>query len=98
MNSVQKYFGNVMIGFDQLFNTWWGGCPDETISSRLGRLKEANGGKIPWYRPLPKAIDCFLDRLQKNHSLISIERDELNKIKNESVFDGQYDQPDGGKT
>lgn len=67
---------NILIGIDQLCNTILGGDPDETISSRLGKLKVKNGGRIPWTRPLAKVIDWSLDRLDKNHSLDCIESDE----------------------
>lgn len=76
MNPVGQYFFNILIGIDQLGNTLWGGDPDETISSRLGKIKKKNGGKIPWTRPLPKIIDYGLDRIDPNHSIKSIEPDE----------------------
>ena len=38
---IFKYFLNVLIGVDQLGNTILGGDPDETISSRLGKMKKA---------------------------------------------------------
>lgn len=36
--SVKKYFVNLLIGLDQLGNTIIGGDPDETISSRAGKV------------------------------------------------------------
>jgi hypothetical protein len=77
---------NIALGFDQLGNTIWGGCPDETISSRLGRIKEKNGGKIPWYRPA-RYLAWALDKIQKDHCENAIEHDEEQEIENESVFD-----------
>ena len=91
MNIVARYFLNVAIGLDQFANTWAGGCPDETISSRLGRIKEAHGGKIPWTRPLAKVIDWGLNGIDKNHSIDAIEHDEKGEIRRESVFDGKID-------
>ena len=37
-----KYITNVLIGFDQFINTIFLGFPDETISSRAWRCKDAN--------------------------------------------------------
>jgi hypothetical protein len=91
LKTVGKYCFNILVGVDQLGNTLWGGAPDETISSRLGRIKEAHGGKIPWTRPLPKLIDAGLDLIQKKHSLRSIERDEFDTIPANSVFDRYED-------
>ncbi len=53
-----------------------GGDPDETISSRLGKLKVKHGGKIPWRRPVSKMIDWGLDKIDPNHSIDAIEEDE----------------------
>jgi len=52
------------------------GDPDETISSRIGKIKRANGGKIPNSKPVVKLIDKFLDVVDKNHSIDAIEEDE----------------------
>jgi hypothetical protein len=69
-----KWFKNVCIGVDQFANAFWGGDPDETISSRLGKLRRAAGGTIE--RPLPRAIDKGLDRIDPGHSIEAIEEDE----------------------
>lgn len=76
MNIIGKWALNVLIGIDQLGNSLLGGDPDETISSRLGKLKTKHGGKIPWYRPLSKIVDWGLDKIDPNHSLDAIEPDE----------------------
>lgn len=34
---IQQYIHNVLVAIDQLGNAVLGGCPDETISARLGR-------------------------------------------------------------
>ena len=67
---------NNLIALDQKWNTVFGGDPDETISSRLGKLKLKHGGTIPWSRPLSKIIDSGLDVIDKNHSIDAIEKDE----------------------
>lgn len=90
MNKVGRYFLNIALGIDQLGNTLWGGSPDETISSRLGRIKIAHGGKIPWSRPWPKVMDWALDKIQKDHCEKAVEYDEYQQIKKEAVFDNRY--------
>lgn len=57
-------------------NVLAGGDPDETISSRLGKMKRRYGGSIPWKRPLSKVIDWGLDKIDPNHSTDAIEEDE----------------------
>ena len=39
---LSKYITNVLIGFDQFINTIFLGFPDETISSRAWRCKDAS--------------------------------------------------------
>lgn len=71
-----KYLLNVLIGFDQLGNAIAAGDPDETISSRLGKMKLRYGGTIPWRRPLSKVIDWGLEKIDPGHSIDAIEEDE----------------------
>ena len=73
---VKKYIINILISIDQLGNTIAGGDPDETISSRLGKIKIRHGGTIPWYHPMAKIIDWALDQIDPNHSIDAIEADE----------------------
>ena len=73
---MKRYFLNLLISIDQLGNTILGGWPDETISSRLGKLKRKHGGTIPWYHPLAGLIDWGLDKIDPNHSIDAIEEDE----------------------
>lgn len=88
IQSVGRYFLNVALGLDQLGNTILAGCVDETVSSRLGRIKTANGGKIPWSRPWARMLDAGLDIIDRDHSRKSIEKDEFAQIRAESVWDG----------
>lgn len=37
---MKRYILAILIGIDQLFNSFFGGDPDETISSRWGRTKD----------------------------------------------------------
>ena len=88
-NPISKWLVNMLISIDQLGNTLLGGDPDETISSRLGKLKLKHSGAIPWYRPLSKIIDYGLDKIDPNHSIDAIEDDEginaiLDKIKKDN--------------
>jgi hypothetical protein len=71
-----RYIMNVLISLDQLGNSILLGDPDETISSRIGRIKTKWGGKVPWTRPVTRLTDWILDKLDKNHSLDAIEPDE----------------------
>ena len=73
---IGKWILNILISIDQLGNTILGGDPDETISSRLGKMKVKHGGRIPWYRPFSKVIDWGLDKFDPNHSIDAIEKDE----------------------
>lgn len=75
-NIAGRYGLNILIGIDQLMNTLAGGDPDETYSSRLGRIKRMHGGEIPWTRPIPKLIERVLDRIDHGHAEKSIEGDE----------------------
>ena len=71
-----KYLMNILISVDQLGNAFLGGDPDETISSRLGKLKVRHSGTIPWSRPISRMVDYMLDWLDPNHSIDAIEEDE----------------------
>jgi hypothetical protein len=69
---IGKWFLNVLIGIDQLGNAIMFGDPDETISSRIGKIKRKYGGKIPWSKPVTKIIYKGLDGIDKNHRLDAI--------------------------
>jgi len=73
---IKKWIFNVLIGIDQLGNAIVLGDPDETISSRLGKLKRKHGGTIPWYHSWAKIVDYGLDIIDPNHSIDAIEEDE----------------------
>lgn len=76
VNPILKYIFNNLVSLDQGLNTIAGGDEDETISSRLGKIKDANGGKIPWYRPVAQILEWGLDTIQKDHCEKAIEADE----------------------
>jgi len=72
-----RYIYNNLIAWDQTWNARTGGDPDETISSRIGKIKRNHAGKIPFNRhPLAWVIDSGLEAIQKDHCINSIEEDE----------------------
>jgi len=66
----------VLIALDQLLNAILCGDQDETVSSRLGKLKLRHGGSIPWSHPLARAADAILEVLDPGHTIDAIEWDE----------------------
>lgn len=68
MEKLKKYFWNILISIDQLANTILGGDPDETISSRVGKLKHKR-----WWA---KGISWVLDKIDKDHTDKTQEADE----------------------
>lgn len=67
LNFLKKYIINVLLGIDQLGNAIMFGDPDETISSRAGRVWPGT-----WWQ-------WFIDHLmfwQTNHCHKAIEPDE----------------------
>lgn len=69
----KRYVRGVLIGFDQFANSIAGGDVDETISSRLGKIKRAHDDVMPWAHPLAKVIDWGLEKIDPGHSLDSID-------------------------
>ena len=66
----KKYLWNVLISIDQFVNTLFGGDPDETISSRLGKMyKKSTFAYI---------VCKFLSIFDKRHCEKAIEADEGN--------------------
>lgn len=62
------YFKNILISIDQLFNTLFGGSPDETISSRVFRYKDSNSVANATYE--------VLDWIDPNHCEDSLEPED----------------------
>ena len=74
---MRKYLINVLIGIDQLINAVCMGDPDETISSRVGKIRRANGGRLSFMRhPLPYIIDWLTEAVDTGHTIDAIEDDE----------------------
>jgi hypothetical protein len=82
---VGQWGKNFLIALDRLGNALWGGDPDETISSRLGKMHEAAvEGKVRM-RPIPEELHDALDDIQANHCERSI--DDSPRAGDESVVD-----------
>lgn len=61
--NLKRYFYNVVIAIDQLFNALTGGAADETISSRTYRRAVLNPTPKKRWRVLYKMINgLFFDR------------------------------------
>ena len=73
---IGRYLINVLISLDQLGNSLLGGDPDETISSRIGRIEQKWGGKIPRWRIFTRLTAWALDKIDPGHCADSIEHDE----------------------
>jgi hypothetical protein len=73
---VGQWCKNLLIALDQFGNALWGGDPQETISSRLGKMHQAAlEGKKPM-RPIPEALHDALGDIQKDHCERSINEGE----------------------
>jgi len=66
--NAKKYGWNILISIDQLVNTIFGGDPDETLSSRMGKREKTC--KICY------VICMILNLFQKDHCIKSEEKDE----------------------
>ena len=75
-NWMKRYVINLLLALDQLGNALGAGDVDETISSRLGRIKRRRGGRIPWSRPVSKIVDACLEWIDPGHTIDAIEEDE----------------------
>jgi len=71
---LKKYFWNILISLDQLFNTVLFGDPDETISSRLGKWLEYPTTSTRY--KFAEFTCKFLHMIDKNHCRKSVEPDE----------------------
>ena len=71
MKTFWRYFWNILIAIDQLGNAILGGDPDETISSRMGKMIRNKTAT-----PLEHGLCDVLDVIDKDHCEESIEEDE----------------------
>lgn len=71
-----RYLRNVAVGVDQLGNALLAGDPDETVSSRLERLRVKHGGRIPWHHPWARLLARALETIDPGHLARSLEPGE----------------------
>jgi hypothetical protein len=76
MKRIGRYMLNVLLSLDQLGNSLLCGDPDETISSRIGRIKRKWNGRIPRWRVFTRVTDWALEKIDPGHSIDAIEDDE----------------------
>ena len=80
---MRRWVWNTLVSLDQTCGVilspvlfYRGNSPDETISSRTGKIMRANGGVVPWRYPLVRFIRCVVEVLDPGHFERSIEPDE----------------------
>lgn len=71
-----KYFWNVLIAIDQLVNTIFGGDPDETLSSRMGKWAIEGQHQKGLRKVLYCVCNYVVELFEKDHFKKSIESDE----------------------
>lgn len=74
-----KYLWNILIAIDQLINTMFGGDPDETISSRMGKWARAGRNKKGLRKKIYKISHWVVELFEKDHFKKSIEEDRGNR-------------------
>jgi hypothetical protein len=73
-----RYVFNVLVGLDQLANTFLAGFPDETISSRAGKGR-LNGS--PFWTAAAFLIDLLFLPFEPDHCRRAIEYDEGHPVR-----------------
>lgn len=73
---IKKYILNNLISLDQAINTLFGGDPDETISSRMGKWARNGENNRGLKKPLYKIANFIVELFEKDHFKKSIENDE----------------------
>ena len=76
MNKLKRYFWNILISIDQFANTIFGGDPDETISSRLGKWSRDGEHNHGIKKPIWLVANFVVEIFEKDHFKKSIEEDE----------------------
>lgn len=77
--TFKQYLTNVLISIDQLINTIFWGCPDETLSARAYRNRHQS--------KVSKSICIFIDLIffwQKNHCKHAYESELKGKQNNKA--------------
>lgn len=73
---MTRYLWNVLIGFDQFVNVIFGGDPDETISSRLGKWARRGKNQRGNKKFIFKLANFVVELFEKDHFAKSVEEDE----------------------
>lgn len=71
-----KYIWNILIAIDQFVNTLFGGDPDETISSRMGKWSRNETNNKGLQKPIYFIANFIVEFFEKDHFAKSIEEDE----------------------
>lgn len=73
---MRRYLFNLLIGFDQLGNSFIGGNPDETISSRAHKAALAGKRRAIFFEALINLIFALPPMSERLHCERSAEWDE----------------------
>lgn len=73
---MRRYLLNVLIGFDQLGNSFAGGNPDETVSSRTHKAALAGKRRAIFFEALINLIFALPPMSERSHCEQSVEWDE----------------------
>lgn len=74
-----SYIKNILISIDQFINTIFGGDPDETISSRLGKWHQTGLNTTGIRKIVYKIVNFIVELFEQDHFKKSIEEDEGNR-------------------
>lgn len=79
---MRRWIWNILVSLDQTCGVILSPIlfyriqnPDETISSRIGKLARANHGVVPRRYPLAVIIYYIVDCIQPGHFVWSVEKD-----------------------
>lgn len=78
---LKLYIENILVSFDQMLNTFLGGSPDETLSSRIAKKRE--------HCFLCRLFCNALDLIDSGHCDRFIEVDEGDR---DVLKEGEYDE------
>lgn len=73
---MKRYIWNLLIAIDQLANAVFGGDPDETISSRLGKWHREGINKKGLRHFVYNLLNPIVNIFESKHFAKSIEEDE----------------------
>lgn len=72
---MRQYIWNLFISVDQLVNTIFGGDPDETISSRIGKWNRDGRTERGLRNIVYRFVNGIVEVFEKDHFKKSIEED-----------------------